>query len=138
MKLNKKNRYADCQHCFKEYVQKKSNQKFCSASCRVGNHNLNKPQARVISRTSQVKVQNAIKKTNSEHMLDLAKSSAPIAIDNLVKSIRGINNSDLNQKLNVIINNQSEIKQKLNQLLKIEAKIDRLLGNTGHSDFVIN
>jgi hypothetical protein len=67
--------------------------------------------------------------------MDLAKSSAPMAIDNIVKSIRGINNSDLSGKLETLKSHEGLLKQIIQNQMVLELKLDMILNQRPPSNF---
>jgi hypothetical protein len=128
MKLNKKNRMADCQYCFEEYHQKKSNQKFCSTSCRVGSHNLNKQKtSSSLTGVATPEVSSTQKKSTAEHILDITKVAAVVLGENAVKSAKGVNNSDLSKKLEAMSINQDLLRQIIRNQGVLDAKLKALL-----------
>jgi hypothetical protein len=133
---NKKNRFADCNHCFKEYNQVKSNQKFCSTSCRVASHNMNKDKNIDISGLKKTELPAiANPKTFNEYILELTKLLAPSAVENLIKTLRGINNSDLSKKLDQIILSQKALDKIIKNQNVLISKIDSLIEPDPPSNF---
>jgi hypothetical protein len=112
MLKTKSNRIKHCTHCNEEFTQTKSNQKFCSTSCRVASWKMNKEKKAVIkAKLDDLPVmQHTEQKTRTTNVVDstLGTLVGGLVIEGM-KTFRGINNNDIIKKLDVVLQNQITI-----------------------------
>jgi hypothetical protein len=112
MLKTKSNRIKHCTHCNDEFTQTKSNQKFCSTSCRVASWKMNKEKKAVIkAKLDDLPVmQHTEQKTRTTNVVDstLGTLVGGLVIEGM-KTFRGINNNDIIKKLDVVLQNQITI-----------------------------
>jgi hypothetical protein len=92
MKKSLYNRRFDCNHCGTLYRPKRSDQKFCSPSCRSSNHQMNKARDTAV-KTAKPKVDNP---TTMKHLGNSFLGSAGAnAATQLMEKVGGVHNSDI-------------------------------------------
>jgi hypothetical protein len=112
MLKTKSNRIKHCTHCNEEFTQTKSNQKFCSTSCRVASWKMNKEKKAVIkAKLDDLPTMRPIEqKTQSTNVLDAALGTLAVELGiEGMKTFRGINNNDIIKKLDIVLQNQITI-----------------------------
>jgi hypothetical protein len=92
MKINKYDRRFQCKHCGNDYVPKRSDQKFCSNSCRSSNHQMNKARGTAV-KISKPKVDNPT--TMKPIGNSFLGSAGANAATQLMEKVSGIHNSDI-------------------------------------------
>ena len=101
----------NCLHCKEEFVVARSDQKFCSTSHRSANFamlkrsNLIKPLAGIKTLMPEMVI---IKDepAKNQFLKDVGSSSIPVALNEAIKTMRGINDNDQMKLLVEIKNNQ--------------------------------
>jgi hydrogenase maturation factor HypF (carbamoyltransferase family) len=122
MLKTKTNKFKLCTHCSKEFAQSKSNQKFCSTSCRANSWKMNKTKT-IVAKADTRTIPRELPSLDIE---DLAKVGGLSLLSNVlvegIKTFKGVNNTDIIQKLDTVLSNQITIAKNqqliLNELQK--------------------
>jgi hypothetical protein len=92
MKKSLYNRRFDCNHCGTLYRPKRSDQKFCSPSCRSSNHQMNKARGTAV----KIAKPKADDPTTVKHLGNTFLGSAGAnAATQLMEKVSGVHNSDI-------------------------------------------
>lgn len=95
MKISKVNRIFNCNHCGGGYSPKRSDQKFCSDSCRSSNHQMNKPKPVQALEVVKEKQQVNPKSAGKDILTSGVGAGLAVLGQNLAEKIGGVHNSDL-------------------------------------------
>ena len=121
--INIYNRRFQCKHCGNDYVPKRSDQKFCSNSCRSSNHQINKARGAAV-KIAKPKVDNPT--TMKPIGNSFLGSAGANAATQLMEKVGGVHNSDILkaiEELQKVQNAISPNEQEILYLLKLNHKM---------------
>lgn len=133
MKISKYNRRFVCKHCGSEYTPYRSNQKFCTNSCRSSNHQMNKPKQLKGVEVKRTPVESNPTPQKSVGYAFLGSAGAN-ATTQLLEKFGGVHNSDILKKIDELKKVQNTISPNDQEMLYLLRKIYKMLLDQKNKD----
>ena len=140
--ISKKERIVECTHCRKEFRIVRTGHRFCSNSCRVASHQMEKRSANAQKNEPQLFQPDSVGFPNQiqppapkhEFLINVAGTTVSLAIMEAIKKFMGMSTGDIMMQIKKMeqdqLNFQNETRLKEQKMLEILVKLANKEGIT--------